>query len=307
VQRKVVPVEEWLPPVFDLEGRALAADNRSELAGANPHPDRTPPTGTHAAISEEGWFDPLLVDTDRLPPVSEYEPVHVAHSRALLPWAAGFHWAQERMPDSVTSEDDAISQRTGRASTDTCPRKPMKTARSSRCSTANSHWARSIAAIEDLVLAAVDLWTWTHRQRFHVETIRRDTPKVGRNDPCPCGSGKKFKACHGAEQCAYNCCLTCISKAKPSSRCRIRAELLVLAGDIDATLAWLRALCRLAGARAGGGGNHEFDGRELDAAWPALHEHCARCGITLLERDSRVLTARTDGACASSAPCAGAI
>ncbi|WP_370280553.1 SEC-C metal-binding domain-containing protein, partial [uncultured Muribaculum sp.] len=22
-------------------------------------------------------------------------------------------------------------------------------------------------------------------------------PKVGRNDPCPCGSGKKFKNCHG--------------------------------------------------------------------------------------------------------------
>jgi preprotein translocase subunit SecA len=29
-------------------------------------------------------------------------------------------------------------------------------------------------------------------------TIRRDTPKVGRNDPCPCGSGKKYKHCHGA-------------------------------------------------------------------------------------------------------------
>ncbi|RXK53159.1 preprotein translocase subunit SecA [Oleiharenicola lentus] len=28
-------------------------------------------------------------------------------------------------------------------------------------------------------------------------TIRRETPKVGRNDPCPCGSGKKFKNCHG--------------------------------------------------------------------------------------------------------------
>jgi preprotein translocase subunit SecA len=23
-------------------------------------------------------------------------------------------------------------------------------------------------------------------------------PKVGRNDPCPCGSGKKYKNCHGA-------------------------------------------------------------------------------------------------------------
>jgi preprotein translocase subunit SecA len=29
------------------------------------------------------------------------------------------------------------------------------------------------------------------------ETIRRDEPKVGRNDPCPCGSGKKYKQCHG--------------------------------------------------------------------------------------------------------------
>ena len=27
--------------------------------------------------------------------------------------------------------------------------------------------------------------------------IRRDHPKIGRNDPCPCGSGKKYKNCHG--------------------------------------------------------------------------------------------------------------
>jgi preprotein translocase subunit SecA len=30
-----------------------------------------------------------------------------------------------------------------------------------------------------------------------VQTVRREGPKVGRNDPCPCGSGKKFKKCHG--------------------------------------------------------------------------------------------------------------
>jgi uncharacterized protein YecA (UPF0149 family) len=30
-----------------------------------------------------------------------------------------------------------------------------------------------------------------------VETVRRDGDKVGRNDPCPCGSGKKYKKCHG--------------------------------------------------------------------------------------------------------------
>ena len=28
-----------------------------------------------------------------------------------------------------------------------------------------------------------------------VETIVRTTPKVGRNNPCPCGSGKKYKKC----------------------------------------------------------------------------------------------------------------
>jgi len=30
------------------------------------------------------------------------------------------------------------------------------------------------------------------------QTVVRTTPKVGRNDPCPCGSGKKFKKCCGA-------------------------------------------------------------------------------------------------------------
>jgi preprotein translocase subunit SecA len=29
------------------------------------------------------------------------------------------------------------------------------------------------------------------------ETVVRGAPKVGRNDPCPCGSGKKYKQCHG--------------------------------------------------------------------------------------------------------------
>jgi preprotein translocase subunit SecA len=32
------------------------------------------------------------------------------------------------------------------------------------------------------------------------ETVVRTQPKVGRNDPCPCGSGKKYKKCHGANE-----------------------------------------------------------------------------------------------------------
>ncbi|MEK9590903.1 MAG: SEC-C metal-binding domain-containing protein, partial [Gammaproteobacteria bacterium] len=30
------------------------------------------------------------------------------------------------------------------------------------------------------------------------QPMTRAQPKVGRNDPCPCGSGKKYKQCHGA-------------------------------------------------------------------------------------------------------------
>ena len=38
----------------------------------------------------------------------------------------------------------------------------------------------------------------TQRESHADTTIVRDTPKIGRNDPCPCGSGRKYKKCHGA-------------------------------------------------------------------------------------------------------------
>lgn len=38
------------------------------------------------------------------------------------------------------------------------------------------------------------------REKRKPETVRRDAPKVGRNDPCPCGSGKKYKHCCGRNE-----------------------------------------------------------------------------------------------------------
>jgi uncharacterized protein YchJ len=34
--------------------------------------------------------------------------------------------------------------------------------------------------------------------RGGVKTVKREKAKVGRNEPCPCGSGKKYKKCCGA-------------------------------------------------------------------------------------------------------------
>jgi preprotein translocase subunit SecA len=40
----------------------------------------------------------------------------------------------------------------------------------------------------------------TRRQPQAVAPAARAAPKIGRNDLCPCGSGKKFKKCHGAAE-----------------------------------------------------------------------------------------------------------
>jgi len=41
-------------------------------------------------------------------------------------------------------------------------------------------------------------WYYVDGRMPKPETVKRAQPKVGRNDPCPCGSGKKYKKCCGA-------------------------------------------------------------------------------------------------------------
>lgn len=69
------------------------------------------------------------------------------------------------------------------------------------------------------------------------------------------------------------------------------AELLVLAGDIDSRWTGYRRFAGWPVPVLVVAGNHEFDGRELDDAWPALRGLCARLGFTLLQRETTVFTA----------------
>ena len=68
------------------------------------------------------------------------------------------------------------------------------------------------------------------------------------------------------------------------------AELLVLAGDIDSRWIALERFADWPVPVVFVVGNHEFDGRELDTALPALRERCERFGLTMLERQSLVVT-----------------
>lgn len=57
-----------------------------------------------------------------------------------------------------------------------------------------------IEAMFDSVMDINEFFREQRRRNLSPPTLRRDAAKVGRNDPCPCGSGKKYKQCCGAGQ-----------------------------------------------------------------------------------------------------------
>lgn len=40
-------------------------------------------------------------------------------------------------------------------------------------------------------------WLFADAEQIAGPPVKHEGPRVGRNDPCPCGSGKKYKKCHG--------------------------------------------------------------------------------------------------------------
>lgn len=196
VQPRLIAQDEWLPPVFDFDRRALPPSADPAWLERTTSLLQRRRDALNAGISEEGWFDPVIVDAEQLPPVSEYETVQSPVARSLLPWAAGFQWAQDCFPDLEDTDDMAIGAAVSRIYRHLPPQDEEE--KQLVAAIDRDHPIKDLdAGIEDLVNATVELWDLTSKARFAVATIRRVTPKVGRNDPCPCGSGKKFKACHG--------------------------------------------------------------------------------------------------------------
>jgi uncharacterized protein len=62
-----------------------------------------------------------------------------------------------------------------------------------------AEWRRLVQSCEetlaDTLVRIHDYWNVVRAPPL---TVRREAPKTGRNDPCPCGSGRKFKQCCGA-------------------------------------------------------------------------------------------------------------
>ncbi|HOY35431.1 MAG TPA: UPF0149 family protein [Piscinibacter sp.] len=198
VQPVLIEIEAWLPHVFDFDGQPLPDDAdpawRERVTALI--------TRRHAALNrsmtEDGWFDPLILEPDDFNPPRTDDPAASLNpvSQSLMPWVAGFQHALESFPDLLELPDPAVD---------------IALARLYRHLPAQSDEEREVVAtldkehplptlddaIEDLIVVVADLDDLTRDLRYKVETVKREEPKVGRNDPCPCGSGKKFKQCHG--------------------------------------------------------------------------------------------------------------
>jgi uncharacterized protein len=209
-QPMAVPPEQWLPPAFDWN---LGADEDGAPAGQVLGPDTagwhaakherlvTLVMRRHAALNQslvaDGWFDPLIMQPtdDAGVPLKGREAI----TAALAPWVIGFEHALNHFPalqDLASPElPDLLACLWRHLPEQTEDERAFTKALD------QEHPLHSLdAAIGDLVSNVVELADLGRGQMLKVETVRRTEPKVGRNDPCPCGSGRKFKQCHGRSE-----------------------------------------------------------------------------------------------------------
>jgi len=198
-------VQTWLPPACDWNlvegesGEVLTAETRGWHAAKHERLRALVERrlqALHHSMVEDNWFDPIVMQPldDQGQPLTGRAEIE----GALAPWVVGFEQALNHFPaleDLPASEiPDLLA----------CLRRHLpeqdEDEQAYTKALDQEHPLKTLdAAIEDLVSNVVELVELGRNERLKVTTVRRQEPKVGRNDPCHCGSGRKFKQCHGKE------------------------------------------------------------------------------------------------------------
>lgn len=223
VQPRIVPVEEWLPratrPADDEDDESSDEAAPGEPASAHSEPVMTDAawlaevtpliTRRHAALTrsvvDDGTFDPFILEPEEDQPQDEADDPEADDifaglgpvSQALAPWVMGFQLACVHYEALFDTEDEAAMLALARLFRH-LPRADKEMAELVETMERERPLETLDEGVDELVACTVELFDLTSTERFHVETVKRAGPKVGRNDACPCGSGKKFKVCHGA-------------------------------------------------------------------------------------------------------------
>ena len=198
VQPVLLADEAWLPHVFDFDAQPLPDDADPAWRERTTTLVRRRHAALRRQIAEDGWFDPVVLEPDDWNPPATDDPAASLNpvSQAVYPWVAGFQLALEAFPDLLEQPDTDIDLALARLYRHLPPSNDEERELIAALD-ADHPLATLDDAVDDLIQVVVELSDLTEKRRYQVETVRREAPKVGRNDPCPCGSGKKYKACHG--------------------------------------------------------------------------------------------------------------
>ncbi|MEX8519480.1 MAG: UPF0149 family protein [Leptothrix sp. (in: b-proteobacteria)] len=150
----------------------------------------------HRMMVEDGWFDPVVLqpeDDDGNPLTGK-----AAIEAALGPWVMGFEHAMNQFPALIELPSAEVPDLMA------CLWRHLPAQSEDELAFTQAldqeHPLNSLdSAIEDLIGNVIELAEIGRTEKLRVTTVRRNMPKVGRNDACPCGSGRKFKLCHGRE------------------------------------------------------------------------------------------------------------
>lgn len=198
LQPDVVLPSEWLPHVLGTQGAAalpIGSDDAKRLI----YLIMRRYNELAACIAAREPFEPIVFE---LEDAATGEPLAGRESiKALWPWAAGFVKALNVFPslrEKFGEDPDLSAALVGiLRHLPSDPEDTREVAHSLRELKADADAEVPLEsldeAIADVLDCVFDVADITRPRR----PFERAAPKVGRNDPCPCGSGRKFKLCHG--------------------------------------------------------------------------------------------------------------
>jgi SEC-C motif-containing protein len=121
-------------------------------------------------------------DVDFIMKTHHSRTVHEIKREEIEDWAKNSEWQGLQIAQIDDGKDEKGKADENKATIAFC-------ARYTAAGKAQEHWEQSYFEKEK------GEWRFLDAKGIHVGTFRRTEPKVGRNDVCPCGSGKKFKKC----------------------------------------------------------------------------------------------------------------
>jgi uncharacterized protein len=205
-RRTILPTE-FLPVLLDADASAeLKTARFNELWARRWQEVATGLDQPVDNLSDDAAYHPEVLDVRgavaNLPPQERDDLPGETPPAYGQVWALGFMFAVENWPEewgaprdkaSAKLLDEALGAIVQMTEDDTDP--PVLSVFDDAGPPSVSE--QRIAAFADAIWAVYDLRQLWRNIGPRVETVHK-TPAPGRNDPCYCGSGKKFKKCHGA-------------------------------------------------------------------------------------------------------------